>query len=71
MTAALIKLMRCITRALRRLRLRMRIRHLQKFLGSRDWILYGDALTSALVDAKLAALRLELFVLTQPQKRRG
>lgn len=60
-------LLRRIARAVRRAHLRLRIRQLQLLLDSPELRLYGDALTHAIVNARLAALRLELFFLMNRQ----
>jgi hypothetical protein len=61
--SALMHLLRCIDRALRRAHLRMRISQLRQLLTSPDLMLNADALTRAMVEAKLAELRCELFAL--------
>ena len=60
---ALISLLRWMGRALHRAHLRMRISQLRQLLASPDLMLHGDALTCALVEAKLAELRCELQAL--------
>lgn len=65
LTNLLRNLLRCIARAVRRAHLRLRIRQLRLLLDSAELRLYGDALTHAIVNARLAELRLELFLMNR------